>query len=122
MKLATPDQMLLIADRLARAADTLPAGMKAVLDRHGAQIVRKAKVITPFDKGFLVNANRYSAVQTGRGASLIVHNRMVYARRQHEVPMRHKPGKKDHYIEIPFTEEVPAIRDHLKQILTEALE
>lgn len=122
MKLASPDQMLLIADRLARAADTLPAGMEAVLDRHGSGIVRRAKTITPFDKGFLVNANRYDAVQTGRGASLIVYNRMVYARRQHEIPMRHKPGKRDRYIEIPFTEEVPKIRDHLKQILTEAFE
>ncbi len=122
MKVASPDQMLLVADRLARAADTLPAGMKGVLDRHGLEIVRKAKVITPFDKGFLVNANRYDAVQTGRGASLIIHNRMVYARRQHEVPMRHKPGKRDKYIEIPFNEEVPKIRDRLKQILTEALE
>lgn len=121
---ASIDQMRMAADRLDRLLDDLPRGVKDTAWKHGARIVRNAKVLTPVDTGLLMNADTFDLEQTGNATVLVVSNRMAYARYQHEHVLNHpnKRTARDHFIKIPFEEEVPLLVSDIKRIITEATE
>ena len=84
--------------------------VRQILVKHGAQIEAKAAVLTPVDKGFLRRANTNKVKVEANAVSLTIENRMIYARYQHDYPHNHtQPMATDHFIEIPFKAELPAI-------------
>ena len=98
------------AQRLRNVYEHHTSEVAQILRRHGAQIEAKAAVITPVDKGFLRRANTSKVQGTNEGVTLTIENRMIYARYQHDYPHNHtQPMATDHFIEIPFKAELPAI-------------
>lgn len=86
-----------------------------ILRKHGAKIERNAAPLTPVDKGFLRRANTSKVEAGAHNVTLTVENRMVYAAYQHyRTDLRHRVGR-DHFISIPFGEELdPIKRDIVK--------
>ena len=98
------------SERIARMVRNHNANTEQILRRHGAQIEAKAAVLTPVDKGFLRRANTYKVEPSVDAVTLTIENRMIYARYQHDYPHNHtQPQVCDHFIEIPFEAELPAI-------------
>ncbi len=102
------------AARIARMVREHPQTVEAVLRRHGAIIEARAATITPVDTGLLRRANKARVAPTSGATvgaiALVVENRMVYAAYQHNYKHRHsQPTARDHFIQIPFEAEVPAI-------------
>lgn len=86
------------------------ARVSQILRQHGAKIEAKAAVLTPVDMGFLRRANTSRVVSDMDAVTLTIENRMIYARYQHDYPHHHtQPQTRDHFIELPFEAEIPAI-------------
>ena len=89
-----------------------------ILAKHGAQIEAKAAVLTPVDTGALRRANEYHVTQMDayghNEVSLTIANRMIYAHYQHErVLKHHQPKARDHFISIPFEDQLPKMVDEI---------
>jgi len=98
------------ADRMRRMREKHGGTTEKILKEHGAKIEAKAAVITPVDKGFLRRANTNKVNVLPDAVELIIENRMIYARYQHDYPHRHtQPQARDHFLSIPFKAELPAI-------------
>ena len=85
-----------------------------------AMIEAKAAVLTPVDTGLLRRANEYHVAElSGYGrdeVTLTIENRMVYAHYQHENVLHHnQPKARDHFISIPFEDELTPIVDEIVQ-------
>ena len=99
-----------VRERIERFQRNRDGRVAKILRRHGAQIEAKAAVLTPVDKGFLRRANTSKVEPSAEAVTLTIENRMIYARYQHDYPHRHtQPQVRDHFIEIPFEAELPAI-------------
>jgi len=97
-------------ERIRRFYEHRDGRVAQIVRRHGAQIEAKAAVLTPVDKGFLRRANTSKVEPSVDAVTLTIENRMIYARYQHDYPHRHtQPQVRDHFIEIPFEAEIPAI-------------
>lgn len=82
--------------------------VEGILRRHGAIIEARAATITPVDKGFLRRANEHLVLRRNDDNLLVIQNRMVYAKYQHNYVHRHsQPAARDHFIQIPFEAEIP---------------
>ena len=102
------------ADRIRRIYEHYDSNVAKILSYHGARIEAKAAVLTPVDKGFLRRANTHRIKAEPDAVILIIENRMIYARYQHDYPHNHhQPMATDHFIEIPFKAEIPMIVDHI---------
>ena len=98
------------AKRIRRFYEHRDGRIAQILRNHGGKIEVKMAVLTPVDKGFLRAANQYKVEPSVDAVTLIIENRMIYARYQHDYPHRHtQPQTRDHFIEIPFKAELPAI-------------
>ena len=98
------------AERMRRLREKHESKTKEILLTHGAKIEAKAAVLTPVDKGFLRRANTSRVKVYPDAIEMIIENRMIYARYQHDYPHRHtQPQARDHFIAIPFASELPAI-------------
>ena len=98
------------AERIRRFCEHRDGRIAEILRNHGGKMEAKMAVLTPVDKGFLRAANGYRVEPSVDAVTLIVENRMIYARYQHDYPHRHtQPHVRDHFIEIPFKAELPAI-------------
>ena len=98
------------AERMRRLREKHESKTKQILLNHGARIEAKAAVLTPVDKGFLRRANTSRVKVYPDAIELIIENRMIYARYQHDYPHHHfQPQARDHFISIPFAAELPAI-------------
>lgn len=99
-----------VRERIERFKRNRDGRVAKILRRHGAQIEAKAAVLTPVDKGFLRRANTSKVEPSAEAVTLTIENRMIYARYQHDYPHNHtQPQVRDHFIEIPFEAELPAI-------------
>lgn len=99
-----------VADRIRRFYEHRDGRIAQILRNHGAKIEAKAATITPVDKGFLRRANQYRVEPSPDSVTLIIENRMIYARYQHDYPHHHtQPNARDHFIGLPFAAELPAI-------------
>ena len=99
-----------VRERIERFQRNRDGRVAKILRRHGAQIEAKAAVLTPVDKGFLRRANTSKVEPSAEAVTLTIENRMIYARYQHDYPHNHtQPQARDHFIEIPFEAELPAI-------------
>ena len=114
----TPEELATKLDRARRALD-----IERILARHGARIETKAAPLTPVDKGFLRRANQFHTQRGAGTVTLTVENRMVYAHYQHENVLKHRqPQARDHFLSIPFEQELPAIMAELRTTFMEALQ
>ena len=96
-------------EKLRRFTDRT-ARVSRILRQHGAKIEAKAAVLTPVDMGFLRRANTSRVASDMDAVTLTIENRMIYARYQHDYPHHHtQPQTRDHFIEMPFEAELPAI-------------
>ena len=105
-------------DDASRAIEKLlrerPERLSRILANHGARIEAKAAVLTPVDTGMLRRANEYHIKEDQDEVTLTIANRMVYAHYQHENVLHHtQPKARDHFISIPFEDELPAIIDEI---------
>ena len=99
-----------VRERIERFQRHRDGRIAKILRNHGGKLEVKMAVLTPVDKGFLRAANGYRVEPSVDAVTLIVENRMIYARYQHDYPHNHtQPQVRDHFIEIPFEAELPAI-------------
>ena len=102
------------AERIRRFYEHRDGRIAEILRRHGAKINAKAAMLTPVDKGFLRAANKYKVEPSADAVTLIMENRMIYARYQHDYPHNHtQPNVTDHFIQIPFEAEIPLIVEEI---------
>lgn len=114
----TPEEL---AERLEKARRALD--IERIMARHGAIIEAKAAPLTPVDTGMLRRANKFHTSRGTGTITLTVENRMEYAPYQHNKILKHnQPKARDHFLEIPFNEELPRIMDELRRTFMEAIE
>ena len=102
------------SEAIGRMVRNHPEAVAGILSKHGAIIEARAAVLTPVDTGALRRANQYHVRQEPGLVSLTIENRMIYAHYQHENVMRHtQPQARDHFISIPFENELPGIIDDI---------
>jgi len=102
------------AERIRRFYEHRDGRIAQILRNHGGKIEVKMAVLTPVDKGFLRAANQYRVEPSVDAVTLIIENRMIYARYQHDYPHNHtQPMVTDHFISIPFEAELPMIVDDI---------
>ena len=98
------------AERIRRFIEHRDGRIAQIMRMHGAKINAKAAMLTPVDKGFLRAANQYKVEPSVDAVTLIMENRMIYARYQHDYPHNHtQPNVTDHFIEIPFKAQIPLL-------------
>ena len=97
-------------DRIRRFYEHRDGRVAKILREHGSKIEANAVVLTPVDMGFLRAANTSKVEPSVDAVTLTIENRMIYARYQHDYPHNHtQPQVRDHFIELPFEAEIPAI-------------
>lgn len=102
------------AERIRRFIEHRDGRIAQILRNHGAKIEAKAAILTPVDKGFLRAANASKVEPSVDAVTLIIENRMIYARYQHDYPHNHtQPNVTDHFIQIPFEAEIPLIVEEI---------
>lgn len=110
-------------ERLRRMLASRRNRVEGLCKRYGAIIEAKSATITPVDTGFLRRANEYKVETWYDTTFLTIENRMIYARYQHDYPHHHtQPNARDHFIEIPFSAEIPALIDDIADSDMEALQ
>ena len=104
-------------EAIGRMVRNHPETVARILANAGGHIRVKAAVLTPVDTGLLMVRTKFN-VETNPGeASLTVYNDMIYAHYQHENKLNHpnKPTARDHFISIPFEDELTPIVDEIVQ-------
>ena len=114
------DQWIDALEAIGRMVRNHPENTARILAKHGGIIEIKAAVLTPVDTGLLRRANEYYVAElSGYGhdeVTLTIENRMVYAHYQHENVLHHnQPKARDHFISIPFEDELTPIVDEIVQ-------
>lgn len=117
-------QMLELASDLEDLASSFSRMVRDQLNYRGARIVRASRPLTPVDTGRLMAATRYRTDEGTDAITLVVSNNTVYAHYQHENVLNHKnkATARDHYLQIPFEDEVPRITEAITKLIKEATE